>query len=214
LSNASSISNSGTYFIVNETNLGCKVILPVVVEIYSKPLANFAPSPSILNTYNLTSTMNNNSIDAVSYEWYFMDGGTSKLDNPTHEFPDRTYGDQNILLIATSAEGCKDTTIKAITIEEELIIYIPNTFTPDIDIFNPTFQPVFTSGHDPYFYTLLIFDRWGEIIFESHDASIGWDGTFGDKKKSQDGIYTWKIEFKLSKKDEHRMLVGSVNLVR
>ncbi len=214
LPNPSNISITGTYFIINETNLGCKVILPVVVEIYAKPIAKFAPEPSILNTYNLSSTMNNNSINGVSYEWFFMDGTTSTLDNPTHIFPDSTYGDQTILLITTSINGCKDTTIKAITIEEELIIYIPNTFTPDNDNFNPTFQPVFTSGYDPQDYTLLIFDRWGEIVFESHDTSIGWNGKFGDSNKVQDGVYTWKIEFKLSKKDEHRMLVGMVNLLR
>ncbi len=214
LPNPSSISVPGTYFIISETNLGCKVPLPVVVEISSNPTANFTPSPSILNSYNLSSTMNNTSIGAVSYEWYFMDGATSNLDNPTHEFPDSTYGDQNILLIATSAGGCKDTIIKSITIEEELIIYIPNSFTPDPDIHNPTFQPVFTSGYDPYVYSMLIFNRWGEIVFETHDVSVGWNGTFGNTNKVQDDVYTWRIEFKLSKKDEHRILVGSVNLIR
>ena len=159
--------------------------------------------------------MNNNSINGVSYEWFFMDGTTSTLDNPTHIFPDSTYGDQNILLITTSINGCKDTTIKAITIEEELIIYIPNTFTPDNDNFNPTFQPVFTSGYDPQDYTLLIFDRWGEIVFESHDAKVGWNGKMGvDGNIVQNGTYTWKIEFKAKLNPQRQAVIGHVNVIK
>ena len=72
---------------------------------------------------------------------------------------------------------------------------MPNAFTPDDDEFNQTFMPVFTSGFDPQDFTLLIFDRWGELIFESHNHDVGWDGKF-QGKLVQDGVYVWKIEFK------------------
>ena len=58
---------------------------------------------------------------------------------------------------------------------------------------------MFTSGYDPFDYNLLIYNRWGEIVFESHNVEIGWDGTYGvdgQKTEVQDGTYTWTIDFK------------------
>lgn len=99
---------------------------------------------------------------------------------------------------------------------EELIFYVPNTFTPDGDMYNEYFKPVFSSGYDPFDFSLIIFDRWGEIIWESHDVEVGWDGTYGiDRNKMvQDGTYTWKIEFKTTMSDERVMVVGHVNVIK
>lgn len=88
-----------------------------------------------------------------------------------------------------------------------------NAFTPDDDNFNPFFAPVFTSGYDPQTYTLPIFNRWGEIVFESHDVNAGWDGTYGGKK-AQDGTYVWKIQIKEVGKDKHNEYVGHLTLIR
>ena len=90
---------------------------------------------------------------------------------------------------------------------------MPNTFTPDGDNYNEFFTPVFTSGYDPYDFDLYIFNRWGEIIWESHDASAGWDGTYGGNLV-QDGTYTWKIEFKTTETDERMMVSGHVNVIK
>jgi len=101
------------------------------------------------------------------------------------------------------------------SLQNELIYYIPNSFTPNSDEFNQTFQPVFTSGIEPQMYTFYIFDRWGEIIFESHDASVGWKGTFGsDDRKAQDGVYTWKIKFTDINTQKEHTIVGHVVLIR
>jgi gliding motility-associated-like protein len=120
-------------------------------------------------------------------------------------------------LIATSALGCTDTAQSTIQVYEELIFYVPNTFTPDNDNYNPVFQPVFTSGFDPQEFVLYIYNRWGELIFESRNVEIGWDGTYGSNgeiEMCQDGTYTWKIEFKVSCWDERRVAIGHVNLLR
>jgi gliding motility-associated-like protein len=64
---------------------------------------------------------------------------------------------------------------------------------------------------------LRVFDRWGELIFESHNALIGWDGTYGQGEFVnivQDGTYVWQIEFKTSKNDERMKIQGHVNLIR
>lgn len=100
-----------------------------------------------------------------------------------------------------------------ILVDCDPIYWIPNTFTPDDDSFNQYFQPVFTSGYDPYDYDLFIFNRWGQIIWESHDSSVGWDGTYGGKNV-ENGTYVWRIEFKTTDTDERIMVTGHVNVLR
>jgi gliding motility-associated-like protein len=103
------------------------------------------------------------------------------------------------------------------SIAAQLFYYVPNTFTPNDDAFNKTFQPVFTSGYDPLSYTLLIFNRWGEIIFESHDANIGWDGTYGTGDQQvtvQDDVYTWKIIFTDVIHRREHVVLGHVIMIR
>ena len=76
-----------------------------------------------------------------------------------------------------------------------------------------------TSGYrfDPFDYQLLIFNRWGETIFESNDSNVGWDGTYGlgdQVRYVQDGTYTWRIEFKLKRNDSRKIVSGHVNVIR
>ena len=96
---------------------------------------------------------------------------------------------------------------------EPLILFIPNTFTPNSDEFNNVFKPVFTSGFDPYSYSFYIYNRWGELLFESHDAQIGWDGTYGNKIIESE-TFIWKLEFKEKLKDIYQIKSGHVNIIR
>ena len=215
LNTPESVGQGGTYYIKNTTDFGCSSIASIVVSIAPQPIANFTPSNVNLTAYNLTSTMQNNSNGANTYQWFFEDGLTSNEMNPAHTFTTENYGEQTILLIAISDNGCVDSITKTVLIEEELIYYIPNTFTPDGNKFNQTFQPVFTSGYDPLFFNMMIFDRWGAIVFQSNDTSIGWNGDFKDRNELlQDGVYSWKIEFKLKDKDKHISATGHLNLIR
>ena len=205
----------GTYYIQSTTSEGCNSIEPVTVSVYPKPIASFEPTSFVLSSYNAESSMINQSTNAVSYLWYFGDNETSILETPTHIFPTNEVEHYTILLIAISEYGCTDTTFKTISIKEELIFFIPNSFTPDANHFNDVFSPIFSSGYDPYDFSLLIFNRWGQVVFESHDALIGWDGTMGTEGGiAQDGTYTWKIEFKIKDNSERKMLVGHVNLLK
>jgi gliding motility-associated-like protein len=202
-------SNNGCVGTLTATNLIC---------VENDPIASFSPSSNTVATNNTEVIFTNQSIGANSYYWTFGDATQPSTDiNPTHLYQDTESGNYLVTLIAYSPLGCTDTALAYINVVEELIFYVPNTFTPDDDNFNPVFQPVFTSGFDPYDFTLLIFNRWGEIVFESHDASIGWNGTYGSNgeiQMCQDGTYTWKIEFKTKLNDERKMIIGHVNLLR
>ncbi len=95
-----------------------------------------------------------------------------------------------------------------------LLYYIPNAFTPDGDEFNPTFKPVFTSGFDPYDYHLIIFNRWGETVFESFNAERGWDGLYNSGELVEDGVYIWHIDFKETMSDKRHKEIGHVTLLK
>jgi gliding motility-associated-like protein len=181
--------------------------------------ADFTPSSTVVSTFDTEVIFFNESENASDYLWNFGDGtNETNEENPIHVFPNEEFGLYGVTLIASTPLGCNDTAYVVIKVEEEIIFYVPNTFTPDDDDFNPTFQPVFTSGYDPFDYTLLIFNRWGEIIFESHDVEVGWDGTYGTdegkKVEVQDGTYTWTIDFKTVNSDERMYVNGHVNVLR
>lgn len=189
-----------------------------LVCVEGAPIASFSPSANVISDLNPVVNFNNTTTGASDYVWNFGDTSpTTDEVNPSHDYSGNAIGNYIVTLIAYSPLGCTDTAYSVIQIQEELIFYVPNTFTPDNDNFNQTFQPIFTSGFDPYDYTLLIFNRWGEIIFESHDAEVGWNGSYGNSGQIdlvQDGTYTWKIEFKVTRNDERKVVIGHVNILR
>ncbi len=206
----------GCYDITLETtsSAGCvgTATLSNYICVTPNPVASFVPNPSVLTVLNPVTQMVNSSSNATTYQWNFGDGSQSTAFQPTHEYPENP-GSYTIELIAYSASGCTDTAYATVVITEEVIFFVPNTFTPDDDEFNQSFNPVFTSGFDPYDFNMLIFDRWGEIIFETNNDQVGWDGTYqGELVK--DGTYTWKIEFKTSANDARKIAVGHVNVLR
>jgi gliding motility-associated-like protein len=195
---------------------GCDSIIVTNVIMNSTPVAAFTSSPEITDVAHTEVEFTNNSIDADYYEWNFGDGSTlSNQVNPLHYYPDLA-GQYYITLLATNNNGlCRDSVDAYITINDELIYYVPNAFTPDGDAFNNTFTPVFTSGFDAYDYHLTVFNRWGEIIFESYNAAIGWDGTYPNGGElCQDGVYVWRIEFGETKSDKRIVEQGHVTLLK
>lgn len=195
---------------------GCSSTLTLTdyVCVDANPIANFEANPDELSTYNWESQMENQSSGADSYIWDFGDGSSnSYTTNPSHEFPNVYGGTYQIMLIAITDAGCRDTAYQIIKVKEELLYYVPNTFTPDGDMFNETFKPIFATGFDPQGYTLLIFNRWGDIVFESHDVEVGWNGLYNGSI-AQDGTYTWKIEVKRRTSSEIVEATGHVNILR
>lgn len=197
----------------NVTGCSATVQVPVIVDV--KPDAQFAPNPPVGTQLNNQISFLNNSSGATGYLWDFGDStGISTDVNPVYSYGEEPYI-YTVTLVAVSQNGCADTAYAIVIIREDLIFYIPNTFTPDQDEYNQIFKPVFTDGYDPFDYTLHIYNRWGELIFESHNVSIGWDGTYGTGgTMCPDGMYTWKIEVKTKHTDERKIFVGHINLMR
>jgi len=198
------------------TDQGCSNTLSLNQAVCGEepPIADFESNPYSITELNPIIHLINESLNADSYVWSFGDGLTSSITNPTHSYSVTGQDEFLVCLEAISANGCEDTLCKIITVNEDLIFYVPNSFTPDDDEFNQVFKPIFTSGYDPKDFVMLIFNRWGETLFETHDPSIGWDGTFSGNSLVQDGVYTWKIIFKSLTSDKKKEVVGHVNVLR
>ena len=196
------------------TSNGCTttLIYPDYIEVVESPVASFYSS-SITGADN-EIVFYNESSGADTYEWFFGDGGSSNAIDPSHTYTEGLAGTYTVSLTATNSIGCSDTYESAVSIEAPVIYYVPNVFTPDGDEFNETFQPVFTTGYEPYDFHLTIFNRWGELIFESYNSIAGWNGTYGNQGLVADGVYVWQIDFGLSSSDERIVDRGTVTVLK
>jgi len=199
--------------IIGTNTFGCADTTQVGVIVHPNPLALLDALSLNLLSDSPFATFYNNSINAFSSAWYFGDG-TSSNDNSsevTHVYP---YEDGNytIILSVSSDFGCLDSTEISIQISGDPIYYVPNTFTPDGDEHNNVFLPIFTTGFDPTSYHLVLYNRWGECVFESFSTDQGWDGYYGGIKVEQ-GSYSYLIQFFDKKASKIMQLNGHVNVI-
>ena len=107
-----------------------------------------------------------------------------------------------------SEHGCTDTTSTELCVEN---VYVPNAFTPNGDGLNDVFGIVSTIP-SPRNYTLMIFDRWGELVWSTSDVTATWDGSLAGGKATAD-VYAWKLHVLDSESIRHDM-IGHVALIR
>ena len=193
---------------------GCSATANYVdyIDAYEVPDASFIADNYTLDNLQTDVSFTNTSTNATNYIWYFGDSTTSLEESPDHTYPDDFAGTYEVILIAYNA-GCSDTAIAYLTMEELLIYYVPNSFTPDGDQHNQYFRAIFSSGLDIYDFNLTIFNRWGQVVFETTDVNEGWDGTFAGNPV-QDGTYVWTLEFKERTKEVRHRVNGHVNVLR
>jgi gliding motility-associated-like protein len=119
----------------------------------------------------------------VSWSWTFGDGNSSTATNPSHTYPnDQTYTFL-VTLYVEDANGCKDTITEVVTVYPDFYFYTPNAFTPNNDIRNVTYGGV---GSGIESYRMIIFNRWGQKLFESNDINIQWDGKVNGTRVQED----------------------------
>ena len=167
----------------------------------TKKEAAFFDSPSFL--------LNNYLSSGCAYVWDFGDGNTAISRDVTHNYTE--LGVYDVSLLATTAHGCRD----SLTLYEEVEIIgageiaFPNAFTPNGDGLNDTFRPV---SQGVIKYELLVYNRWGELIFTTKDLSAGWDGKVGGEYAKPD-VYVWKAQGKFTNGRSFE-LAGDITLIR
>lgn len=186
------------------------------IKVNPAPNADFAASTYTPDIPNDPVQFTNQSTGANTYNWFFGDGGSSAVTNPVHNYS--TVGFYTVTLVAINQFNCRDTASKEIKVISD--IQFPNVFTPNPnggnggsysqgDYSNDVFFP-YTAGVVEY--DLMIFNRWGELIFRSNDINLGWDGYFNGKLCQQD-VYVWKAFVKFFDGRSYRK-TGDVTLLR
>ncbi len=187
----------GTYSISLKiiSAFGCETIAeyPNWIEVKDGPEASFYFTPEELNSYDKTVQFFDESFDAVSRQWSFGSAGFSQLQSPIITFQDT--GQYSIQLVAFHESGCTDTLIQTLDVEPLNSYFFPNAFTPNFDGKNETFKG---KGRIDGLqkYEMLIWNRWGEVVFKTNDPENGWDG----RKNNQgdylpNGVYLYTYSF-------------------
>jgi gliding motility-associated-like protein len=175
-------------------------------------IADFDPDSFEQPISDPTFEFNNTSQNATSYQWFFGDNDSSYAVHPDHTYDE--IGLYSVTLVASAQDGCTDTAVIVIKVRDEVIVYVPNSFTPDDNGLNDIFLPVLTAGYDrTEGWQFKIYNRWGEEIFNSEIIGNGWDGTYKGEPV-QIGSYTWSLRFKDSQNNKIHDFTGHVNLIR
>lgn len=212
-STAHDYTQSGTFNVVVTVTspFGCASTAntAVAVVVTPSPIAAFQPSSSEVSIFEPTITFSDQSQLATSWRWDFGDGDSSTQVSPMHTY--RAKGTYNVRLITMNQGGCSDTTMLPVEVRPEFTLYVPNAFTPNGDGKNEVF---FAYGEEVVEFRMYIFDRWGNMIFQSDDMTKGWDGRARDgEETAQQDVYVYRISLK-DFEGKHHSYDGHVSLLK
>ena len=203
----------------NESGVTDVAVKPLIIEVYQVPHADFTIRPETVKLPDDPVYITNLSYEADSYIWDFGDGGNSTDFEPIYTYLDT--GRFDISLISKTEKGCADTVIyeNIIEVVDGNEISIPNAFSPSLD--GPTSGSRYNDGRNDVFYPITegviayqmqIYNRWGELLFDTQDTNKGWDGYYKGRLCSPD-IYVYKMDFKFIDGREV-MKFGDIALIR
>jgi len=166
-----------------------------MINVYPVPVADFSMSPQPTTVLNPIICFTDASQGATEWTWDFGEPD-SPTNSSTDQNPCHTYSDTGtycVTLTVLNANGCWDTVTYCLVIDPDFALYVPNAFTPNGDGHNEVFMPV-GIGIDEQCYQFYIFDRWGNLIWQTDRWGKGWDGRAnGGEEIAQQDVYVWKI---------------------
>jgi len=179
--------------------LGCQAdsTFEALINVSAAPISSFDYSPAPITYLDSMVQFYDRSSNAVFWEWFFdIDGVAVREENPTYHFPDT--GTYLVRQIVYDEYWCSDTSHQTIHVKAPLHIHFPNAFTPNNDGVNDFF------GAKGYFETienwqLTIWNRYGELIFQSTDPNVYWNGSKHNVgRQLPQGVYTYILKAKSS----------------
>lgn len=208
---------SVTLSATNELGDTVRLTKELIIEVLENPVAQFAVYPTTpINVPGEILYTDNRSRNATEYLWDFGDGTSSTEPEPQHQYSKE--GTFSISLIARNGNGCADTTVvaSAVTTVNSGQLLIPNAFIPNPmgpgsgnllnnEVFLPIVQKVSK-------FQMMVFNRWGELMFESLNPDVGWDGYFQGKLCPQD-VYIYRISV-VYENGRTVTRTGDINLLR
>ncbi len=191
-----------------------------VVKVYPNAVANFDFQPIKVSSQGDKTFFYNQSANADIFNWNFGDGGSSDEQNPIYQYT--SVGEFPITLIANNQYNCPDTLTHStyMTVEAKGDISFPNAFVPSASgsnggyfnsnvMDNSVFYPISIGINE---YHLVIYNRWGEKVFETFDVNQGWDGYYRGELSAQD-VYVWKADV-IMVSGESKVFAGDVTLIQ
>ncbi len=167
--------------------IGCtgNISLKDFITILPPALTSYSIIPKRTTLSNATVSLISQTPNAQGQTWYLENIGTFTEDSVKITFTQT--GVYPLTYSAITAEGCTDFRRDSIYVYDDLAVYVPTAFSPNEDGINEIFIPV-TTGFDSTQYNFTLYNRWGQLIFESNSPGEGWEG----KNGIQD-VYIWKL---------------------
>ncbi|MEO9531183.1 MAG: PKD domain-containing protein [Crocinitomicaceae bacterium] len=178
--------SAGQYPVMLEvtSDSGCVSSITNNVDVLAGPTADFTVNPNPgLALEDIVFTDASTGVPISAWFWDYGDeiGGSGQT--TVHQYANGGFYD--VILTVTDTAGCTDSTKKEVQIA--LLPVLPTAFTPNGDGENDVF--IIRGG--PFLATSFqIYNNWGQLVFQTDDANIGWDGTFNGEE-APIGVYTW-----------------------
>ena len=184
------------------------------------------PQPEVAFLYNPQSvTMDNPEFQfiddsdspLVSQEWNFAGYGSSTEPYTKFNFEEVTEpGSYDVIFTGWDVNQCSTVVTRQVMIEEGFVVFMPTCFTPDEDNLNEALRPVISGADRIKYYKFIVFDRWGNVVFETSDYKMAWTG---DSQALPgyyvpNGAYQWRMEVILEGLEDRKVYKGSVTIMR
>ena len=199
-----------TYTVISFGACGSNDTSSFTISIAPPPVAEFTFNPASPSLADVNILLQNQSIGAATYQWW--KANTIISTNVDYNFTNTLgLGTYCFTLIAKNQTGCKDTIEHCVLVSDTVKteIVLPNAFSPNGDGLNNTFNII---GRNVNLISFQIFNRFGELVFETNDILKGWDGLH-KKLPAELGMYYYAVKYK-DTKDKEKILKGDVLLIR
>lgn len=188
-----SFDETGEYLIelTVVSNNGCFDKDALSFKLSDKPIANFYFTPEHPSSLEPEVYFSNLSFNSDSVLWDFGDNNFSSEWEPSHTFD--SIGWYTVELSVADENGCTDTVSKNLLVENDVIFYFPNSFTPDDNGLNDGFgiQGFKMDKYQSYFFEIT--NRWGQVLFSTDNVSDFWYGKTNNGNNAISGNYIWSV---------------------
>ena len=190
--------------------LGCSDMESLFFKLSDQPIADFYHYPEKITTLNPMVEFVNLSTEGF-VNWDFGDDFYSNELQPIHYYDSAAWYDVQLTL--EDDNGCLDSITKSLLVENELIFYFPTSFTPDGDGINDDFGIRGFNIDNLQEFSMVITNRWGEIIYSLYDINQSWNGEDLAGSSVIQGTYLWSMRIKDELGNQTRQ-IGEVTLIR
>lgn len=182
-----------TYYVMPRSKEGCvNDRLPVEAFVYpAQDMVMVSDLDRVDLPLGIVNFATASTSDPVRWQWNFGDGNTSDDPEPAHAFA--YAGKYEVIVTTTDINGCEETASKLLEVRKITNVHLPNAFSPNQDGVNDTYR----IGHyNISQFNIQIFNRWGQLVFQSENPDFEWNGTSLKGDAVQEGVYVYVLKAK------------------